>query len=164
MKKRMMIAAFGGMVLLSGILFAGIRQDMSPPRQRIRENIHTLRLLKMTEALDLTDQQAAKIFPALGRIEKEKAEIQKTIFSDIRNLRALLAAPTPDEKAIDTLLGTVKGLREELRKKDDEFEGVLENSLTLVQKAKYQIFSMDFYRGLGEKLRRAGSLREKRNS
>jgi len=49
----------------------------APDRQSVRQNLSTLRLLRLTEALELTEVQTAKIFPFLTRVEKDKLSIQK---------------------------------------------------------------------------------------
>jgi hypothetical protein len=53
------------------------------------------------------------------------------------------------------MISRIKDLRTAIKAKDDELENYLENNLSLHQKAKYILFAVDFYRGLGEKLRQA---------
>ena len=121
-------------------------------RARLRNNINTLRLLRMTEALDLTDEQTAKLFPALTRIEKEKAEIQNRMGIEIRNLRLALKGEPVREADIMTLVNRIREMRQSIKQKDEAFDAVLDANLTPVQKGKYLIFLVDFARGLGEKL------------
>ncbi|HOI45330.1 MAG TPA: periplasmic heavy metal sensor [Candidatus Aminicenantes bacterium] len=153
-----------GLAVGALVLNAGVPQE-PPAKEKIRENISALRLMRMTQALDLTEEEAAKIFPALSRVEKEKMEIQREIGVQIRDLRSLAAASRPGESEILEKIGTIRSLREKIRQKDDEFERFLESRLSPVQQAKYMIFTVDFYRGLGEHLRRARGfpLRQKRN-
>lgn len=132
-------------------------------RERIRENINRLRLLRMTEELELSEQQTAVLFPAATRLEKEKAELSRKVGQQIRDLRVLLRAETPDQKALAEKVRTIKELRRALQEKDVEFERIVEENLTEIQKAKYLLFTLDFYRILGEKLDRARKVyREKR--
>jgi Spy/CpxP family protein refolding chaperone len=121
-------------------------------RARLRNNINTLRLLRMTEALDLTDEQTAKLFPALTRIEKEKAELQNRLGIEIRNLRAAINREALREADIMALVNRIKEMRQSIKQKDEAFDAVLDENLTPVQKGKYLIFLVDFARGLGEKL------------
>jgi hypothetical protein len=130
-------------------------------RERIRENISTLRLLRMTQALDLTEEQTAKVYPVYNRIEKDKIEIQKRIGYELDELRTLLKDEAPKEAEIETRIKNLMELRNELKSKDDEFETFLDSNLSLVQRAKYVLFSIDFYRGLGEKLNRARMIRNR---
>lgn len=142
-------------LFLSSLLLAQMPGQEPMGRQRMRENINRLRLLRMTEVLELTEEQTAKIFPASYQIEKEKIDIIKTLNREIRELKALLGGANPKEEEIAAKVKTVKELRTNLLEKDQEFEILLEKNLTEIQKAKYVIFSIEFYRNLGEKLNRA---------
>lgn len=145
--------------LFVGSIFLIAIDDENQSRKRIRENIRTLRLLRMTQALDLTEEQTAKIFPALNRTEKEKRGINLQIGQKIKELRSILAKEKPEEQEIENLIGDLKKLRNALKIKDEELEKIIEENLTLVQKAKYLVFSVDFYRGLREKMDRARRLK-----
>lgn len=128
------------------------------PLGRARENIHRLRLLRMTEALDLTEQQTAAIYPAASRAEKEKTEILRQLNRGMRDLREGLRGDNPDEAAISDMVKGLKELRAGLLAKDKEFEDFLDTQLTPLQKAKYLIFSVEFNTGLGQQLNRARAL------
>jgi Spy/CpxP family protein refolding chaperone len=146
---------------MSLIAFADVQEDKSPYRKGIRENIQMLRLLKMTQALDLTEEQASKIFPAINRAEKEKMKINKEIGQKIKELKLILDKEKPNESEIQNVMEDLKGLRSLLKSKDEELESVLEENLTLVQRAKYLLFMVDFYRGLREKVNRARILQQR---
>ena len=128
------------------------------PLGRARENIHRLRLLRMTEALELTEEQTAAIYPAASRAEKAKTEILRQLNRGMRDLRERLREDNPDEAAISEIVKSLRELRTEMQAKDKEFEDFLDAQLTPLQKAKYLIFSAEFYRGLGEQLNRARAL------
>jgi hypothetical protein len=126
---------------------------------RIRENISNLYLLRLTRALDLSEEQTAKLYPLLTRVEKEKAGIQRRMGQDLRDLRAELARDGAGEQRILELVARITEARSAIRRKDDEVEGVLDGVLTPVQKARYLIFTVDFLRSIGENLERARGLR-----
>jgi Spy/CpxP family protein refolding chaperone len=128
-------------------------------RQRVRKNITTLRLLRMTEALNLTEEQTTKIYPFISRVEEEKMDIQKQIGIKMQELKSTLREQAPKEEEIADKVKSIKDLRRLLKEKDDEIENFLENNLTAIQKAKYLLFSVEFSRDLGEKLNRARMLR-----
>jgi hypothetical protein len=138
-----------------------VQGDPQQTRARLRDNINTLRLLRLTEALDLTEEQTAKLFPALTRIEKEKAELQRRMGVEIRGLRAVLGKEGVREADILGAVERIRDIRQSVKRKDEEFEAVLDTSLTPVQKGKYLIFLVDFARGLGETLNRARQIRGK---
>jgi CRISPR/Cas system CSM-associated protein Csm2 small subunit len=153
-------------LLLGGLMLgtwaqAGPLQGGGQARARLRENINTLRLLRMTEVLELTEDQTAKLFPALTRIEKEKAEFQRLLGAEILRLRVAIAKSTASDDEILGLVGRVREIGRSIKEKDEEFDAVLDRSLTPVQKGKYVIFQIDFARGLREKLDRARQIRGK---
>lgn len=151
-------------LFFGSLLFAQMPGQEPLGRERVRENINRLRLLRMTEMLELTEEQTAKIYPASNRVEKEKMDIIKTLNREIRDLKVLLGAAKSKEEEIAARVKTVKELRRNLLEKDQEFEDFLEKNLSEIQKAKYVIFSVEFYRNLGEKLNRARVMsKEKRD-
>jgi hypothetical protein len=164
MKKKMALACILGVFLFQEGLPAQNSQEQGPTRERIRENVYTLRLIRMTQALDLTEEQTSRIYPALGRIEKDKADVQKKIASGLRDLKDLLGSSRAGDEELLTKVRALQGLRKDLRILDDKFERILDENLTVVQKANYVIFSVDFYKGLWENLNKARLIRNKRNS
>jgi len=149
------------LLLVSSIFLTAFAEDQKRDRKEIRENINTLRLLRMTQALDLTEEQAAKIFPALNRIEKEKRGIQREIGLKLKELRLILAKEKQEEQEIENAIQELKELRNALKSQDAELEKIVEENLTVVQRAKYLIFSVDFYRGLREKIDEARRLQKR---
>lgn len=154
------------LILLAGLVSgaaaqAGPAQGDSPARGKLRENIATLYLLRLTQALDLSEDQTAKLFPALTRIEREKAELQRRLAGGLQELRTLLEKSPGREPDLLDAVGRIREARRLLRQKDEEVEAVLEGTLTPVQKARYLIFTVDFYRGLGDTLNRIREPRPK---
>jgi len=126
---------------------------------RLRENINTLYLIRMTQALDLTEEQTARIFPVITRIDKEKAALQRQLAAGVQNLRQLIRREQVRDEEVLDLVREVRDLRRRVRDKDAEVEAVLDENLTPVQKAKFLLFSVDFYRGINESLNRARQAR-----
>lgn len=124
-------------------------------RMMLRERISDLYLLRLTRALELTEEQTARVYPLLTRAEREKAVLQRQMSLDLRDLRAELAEPRPEEGTVLELVARVVGARREIRRKDDEVEAFLEGVLTPVQRARYLVFAVDFMRSVGERLERA---------
>jgi Spy/CpxP family protein refolding chaperone len=128
-------------------------------RLRLRENISDLYLLRLTRALELTEEQTAKVYPVLTRVEKDKADLQRRMGQDLRDLRAELAKSRPDDEKVLDLAARIREARRTIRQKDNEVEDALDGVLTPVQKGRYLVFTVDFLRGLGENLERARGLR-----
>ncbi|NIM59101.1 MAG: hypothetical protein GTO16_09200 [Candidatus Aminicenantes bacterium] len=115
----------------------------------------------MTRVLELTEEQTAKIFPIVSRIEKEKVELYQQIEKQIRELRLTLGKEEPDQKELKNKIDKIKELRNLIKEKDEELEDRLEENMTLVQRAKYLMFAARFYRELRENLERARIQRER---
>ena len=161
MKTRYILSILLCLLLLSSILSAALQDDQPQNRRRARENMRTLWLLRMTRVLELTEEQTAKVFPIVSRIEKEKSEIYKQIGKQVRELRLILREEEPDQDDLKNKINKIKELRNLIKKKDEELEARMEENLTLIQRAKYLMFVVNFYRDLRGNLDRARNQRER---
>jgi hypothetical protein len=148
-----------GMFLTSA---AGVAQNQpgrrGPDRERLRENMTNLRLLRMTEALELTEEQTAKIYPFAARIEKEKAEILRGLSAGMTDLRRIIGESGPDDEDLAARVEAIRKSRRSLQEKDLEFERFLQENLSGIQVARYVVFQADFNQAMGERLNRARAL------
>jgi Spy/CpxP family protein refolding chaperone len=144
-----------------GTVFAAAGGGQAEPlgRARLRERIGDLYLLRLTRALDLTEDQTAKLYPLLVRAEKDKADLQSRLNLDMRDLRAELAKARPKEETLVLLTNGVREAREGIRRIEAEVEASLDRVLTPLQKARYLLFAADFLRSIGERLERVRGLR-----
>jgi Spy/CpxP family protein refolding chaperone len=130
------------------------------PQSRTEENLVAFKLLRMTQVLELTEEQTTKVYPAVIRLEKEKHAIMKDLNTEMRGLRELLRAEKPEEPKILAAVDNINKMRQMVRQKDEELEQFLRKNLTVAQYAKYTLFMVDFYRGLSESLDRARRFRD----
>lgn len=144
------------MIAIMGCM-PGFAQDRAS-RQRTRENVITLMMLRMTQALELTEEQTAVIFPMVTRIEREKRDINIQIRDRMQRIRRLTGMTDPEEQDLKTELENIKRLKHRLRDIEGEFEAFLERRLTLEQQARYVLFAQDFYKSLRENLSRARNM------
>jgi Spy/CpxP family protein refolding chaperone len=161
MKLKKIAFLFLSMMFFGRLTFVSAQPNGWQNRQKVRENLITLRLLRLTQALDLTEEQAARIYPVINRIEKDKSEIQKQMSVDIADLRLLVNEPAPREADIDAKNRKIKAARESIRVKDVELDEFLEKNLTTVQKARYLLFQIEFFRVLNDSLDRMRMMRNK---
>ncbi|MBM3298250.1 MAG: hypothetical protein FJY83_11725 [Candidatus Aminicenantes bacterium] len=144
--------------------FAGprARAQEPPPGHALRshENLITFKLMRMTQVLELTEEQTAKIFPAFTRFEREKYEVSKKLNDRMRALRTLLQEAGQDEAKMNSVIEEIGSLRLEIRNKDQEAEKFLRSELSVRQFGRYTLFLVDFNRSLEEKLGRARMMRE----
>ncbi|MCK4337724.1 MAG: hypothetical protein KAX11_07255 [Candidatus Aminicenantes bacterium] len=130
-------------------------------QKKMRENISTLMLLRMTRVLDLTEEQAAKIYPKVNYTEKEKNRLNREILQKMRKLRVLLGGENPDEKQIEKTIEDIQVLRDRIRGLDKEFESFLDENLTVLQRGKYLFFVQEFFKTLREQLNKARAAQNK---
>ena len=123
--------------------------------------MRTLWLLRMTCVLELTEEQTAKVFPVVSRIEKEKNETYQQIGKQVRELRLILREEEPGQDDLKNKINKIKELRKLIKKKDEELEARMEENLTLIQRARYLMFAANFYRDLRDNLDRARIQRER---
>ncbi len=161
MKIRNILSILICLLLLSSILSAAIQDGQPRNKRRTRENMRTLWLLRMTRVLELTEEQTAKVFPIVSRIEKEKNEIYKQVGKQVKELRLILKEEEPDQGDLKNKINEIKELRNLIKKKDEELEARMEENLTLIQQAKYLMFAANFYRDLRDNLERARSQRDR---
>jgi Spy/CpxP family protein refolding chaperone len=147
------LAAFGlilALALGAGSAAWGAQPGDRQGRARLRERVSDLYLLRMTRALELTEEQTAKLYPVLTRVEKEKSALQSDMGSDLRDLRTELAKTAPGEKEVLRLVDRIRQARRAVRERDEEVEAALDRVLTPVQKGRYIVFTVDFLRTVGE--------------
>lgn len=155
MPKKNMISLCLLIVLLFSInpVVAQNRPQQSGQRN-LRHNLFTLRALRMTEELELTEQQTAAIFPELNRAEKDKADLQRELASEIRELRLMIRGEKSKPEDYETMVKRVLELRTQIQEREKAFEDFLFSQLTAVQKARYIIFNLDFNRLMMERVHR----------
>jgi hypothetical protein len=119
------------------------------------DNISTLYLLRMVQVLDLTEEQTAKIFPKVNRVEKEKREKNRKIGLLMREIRMKIRQQDVVENELSRILDEIKDLRMQVEDMEEELQVFMEEILTIPQQAKYLIFVQDFVKDLREKLNKA---------
>jgi Spy/CpxP family protein refolding chaperone len=165
MKAKSVVVLSLGLIIFSSVVFSAVQEQKNEvqdkSRLRTREHIITLMLLRMTRFLDLTEDQTAKVYPLVTRVEKEKMMINQRIARQMRELRLMLKEGEPDPEALKLRIQAMKELRDDLRSKDAEVEAQLKEILTVVQQAKYLVFMNVFFKELRENLERARNIRGK---
>ena len=152
------------LVWLSLILFLGLTsmtQGQPPPahpdshmqeREKIRENIETLRMWKLLDILNLTSEQSTRFLPVLKEFQDAKRNFRDTRRELFRQLESDLQSEKIDEKRLQANLANLEGARKEFQR---EWEKFLERSgeiLTLEQQAKLMLFEERFERRLRESI------------
>jgi hypothetical protein len=132
-------------------------------QSNLRQNLFTLRALRMTQELELTQEQTAVIFPELNRAEKDKAELQRQLAMELRDLRLMLKEGKASPEEFEIRVARVREIRQKIQKREEAFEEFLFQQLTSTQKARYIIFNLDFNRIIMEKINRLRQPGQKNN-
>ncbi len=113
-------------------------------REEIRRKMQAVRIMRLTEELNLDEKTAAKFIPAITSLEQKQRNLMRDNEQLMRDLRQTLAAKTPDQGKIRAALDKMFRNHQERNKlRDKEFEAARE-SLSVEQQARYVIFQHDF--------------------
>ena len=176
MNKKKTISNLTGMVFLMLFIFASFGWAQPPyapdseiPRQekeRIRENIETLRMWKLIDALNLTSDQSTSFLPVLKELQDAKRKFHDAREELIRKLESGLESEQPDEKSLKADLLALENARKQFQSQLDNFFAKSSEILTLKQQVKLLIFEERFERRLREGIEqmRGGHKRWKNSS
>ncbi len=115
-----------------------------PGKEELRERIGMMRIWKLTEALDLDEKTALRLFPVLHKFDKKRVEMHESAGKDKKELREAL-----EEESYEQIKGILKRLERkhrELQELNEEEKAELRDILTIEQQAKFILFHHDFER------------------
>jgi hypothetical protein len=152
MKKVWLLAVLViGLVLSGGQLFAqptpppqGEERPMDQERtEELRKRIELIWMWKLTEELDLTKEEGAKLFPLLSTYEEKKWQLREENKKIVQTLKQMIA----DGASESDLKRTIRSLEDNERKRNKiEEEGFSEIAkiLSVEKQAKYIVFQEYF--------------------
>ncbi|MGB9719983.1 MAG: Spy/CpxP family protein refolding chaperone [bacterium] len=117
-----------------------------------REIIEKVRIYKLTEVLDLSDEQVTKFFPHLKEMRKNEQEFHKQRLEILKELKDLIKA-NAKEQEIAKVLDRFQELQKKRMVAQMEEMKDLKNLLTPLQQAKFLIFQEDFEREIRDLIR-----------
>jgi Spy/CpxP family protein refolding chaperone len=110
--------------------------SLEAKRTKVRQRIRALRAWRLTEALDLDEATAARLFPILNRYDEKLAAVLKDGARLRRELRALIKAQSASASATNALVDRmVKQQREQWTLEERRF-GEVRAVLTPMQAAQ----------------------------
>uniref|UniRef100_A0A7C4TH48 Periplasmic heavy metal sensor n=1 Tax=candidate division WOR-3 bacterium TaxID=2052148 RepID=A0A7C4TH48_UNCW3 len=121
------------------LLFSQGNFDEKDPR----EIIEKVRIYKLTEALDLTTEQAAKFFPRLKEMRKTEQEFQRERIEIIQKLKQMLKEGATEQE-ISKVLDRYSEIHKKKMERHIKEIGELKEILTPSQQAKFLIFQEEF--------------------
>ena len=160
MKKFKFIEVFFFVLIFS--LTAQAVQAQRPParpfpeegkRERLREEIETMKMWKMLEVLDLTDEQSNDFLPAWRELQKAQKDFRERREELLKSLEAVLGEEKPDEGKIRNILGQLEKERSRFDEVQQRFRQKAKEVLTLEQQAKLLLFEDRFEKRMMEIIR-----------
>lgn len=112
--------------------------------EKVRKRIETLRMWKLTQALDLDEKTSSQLFPVLSKYDKKRAEIEKSMREGMKELRE--AVKEKREGNLKSILDRLEQNHSAMQTLNDEERAELKKILTIEQQAKYVIFQQEFDR------------------
>ena len=121
----------------------GAYEEPCPPWDKERKMLEAVRISRMTETLELSDQQIAQFFPKLKEMEANLREAGRQQQKYIGQLDSLLIAGAKDQelKVKMTQIENAEAVRWQQMK---SFKIKIDGILTIKQKAQMLVFNQKF--------------------
>ncbi len=160
-RKKTMLIATGVGLFLTLILAAWVQaqpRSFHDPdrnmgdRERIRDNIETLRMWKLLDALDLTSEQSTQFLPVLKEFQDAKrtfAEDRERLFGE---LETELNSEKPDQQKLQQTMAGLEGARDSFQQSMERFFDQSKEILSVEQQAKLYLFEERFEKRLRESI------------
>lgn len=146
-------------LLASGVTARALGAGEEPSREerdRAMERVEMMRMWRMTEDLNLTEEEGTALFPALREIEADRRVLNRERGETMRELRSTLRGEHPDLDATRTLLDRLEKNREKSRRLDDREYDRVKSLLDVERLGRYLLFQRDFEREIREVILRSG--------
>ncbi len=137
------------MILLLGAAAEGRaepREGERPPSreqmEKVRKRIETLRMWRLTKALDLDEKSSAQLFPLLNKYDRRRAEAESAVREDMRVLRE--AVRDNKDAQIKAAMERLERAHDSLQKIRDEERADLRKILTVRQQAEFILVMQEF--------------------
>jgi Spy/CpxP family protein refolding chaperone len=159
-RKKMLIAAWAGLFLA---LILTAWAEAQPPsfhdsersmedRERIRNNIETLRMWKLLDALDLSSEQSTQFLPVLKEFQDAKQTFSQERERLFGELEAELNSEKPDQQKLQETMAGLEGARDSFQQSMERFFDQSKEILSVEQLAKLYLFEERFEKRLRESI------------
>jgi Spy/CpxP family protein refolding chaperone len=109
-----------------------------------KEMMESIRMWRMTEALDLSSDQSAKLFPKLKDMRQLREDFENTRMSIINDITYLLHQDNPADKDLRYKLDTLQTADDNFHKQEAKLQKDIASILTIKQQAKLVLFQLKF--------------------
>lgn len=139
----------------------------SGERERIRENIETLRMWKLLDALDLTSEQSTEFLPILKEFQDAKRRFGDARREFLKQMESALDSQEVNQGKLEESITGLDNARKRFHQEMEQFLSKSREILTLKQQARLLLFEEKFERRLKEsiqEMRRKGTGRRSSGS
>jgi hypothetical protein len=173
---RMIITAAAAALLLAGLVYgpsAAQTEQPTPEEQpqagsappehfgppgemsdELRETMHLYLVFRLTEELELSDEQALKIMPLIKQREKTRWEYFQTQSDLQRNLAVLVEDDKSSEAEIENLLTGIRQAEHDFHQQEDQLNLEIAALLSTRQYGKFIIFQQQFHNDMRQRVKR----------
>ncbi len=151
--KNILWILFLSLILGSSSVWGQLGREGKNPHEKTQERIHMIKMLKLTEALKLDREGAARFFALDNQYEENKRRLHRDFHEDIQRLRNLMRDMNPPERELRDLMFRLQNRKKEL---DDLSRKQMEEEMNLLrpeQQARYILFQIDFRREIENLIR-----------
>lgn len=117
-------------------------------RARLQQRIELMKMWKLTQALDLNEETAQKLFPVINQFDERERQLRMSRRDLIKQLREELAKETADPDAIRKLVDEVKKNELEMAQSHNQQLDEMSKILNEEQMAKLIVFVPQFERNI----------------
>lgn len=114
-----------------------------PPEPRERKMLEAVRITRMTEALNLSQDQIARFFPKLKQLDDDHRQMRRRHRDLVTRLEKMMQREV-GEKDLRAKLDSIDRLRQESMMRMDRIHRELDTVLTLEQRARWRVFEENF--------------------
>ena len=138
-----------GLALLAVLVFSGFLRAQPPPPNdtpQTREKLEALRVWRLTEELNLSEDQSAQFFPKLKQLRQVKDDFraQRGVLMD--ELTAELAKKPPATARLKAALDSLQTIEDNRRAIEARVKHEIGQILTIEQQARMTVFQANFER------------------
>ncbi|MDY6863601.1 MAG: hypothetical protein SV062_11530 [Thermodesulfobacteriota bacterium] len=126
----------------------GIKKRHAPTsledREALRKRIELIKMWKLTEELNLSEEKGAKLFPVINKFEEKRNELKRSRIKLTKDLRKIVKGDKPSKKEIEEIINRLEKNQESLSELRKNSFKEIKNILSTEDQAKYILFLESF--------------------
>jgi Spy/CpxP family protein refolding chaperone len=115
-------------------------------REEIRKKVEVVRMMRLTEELQLDSQTGMKLAALLGSLDKKRWDLMRESREFMMELQSALKAGKPDERKLKAVLDKLERNHREMTELRERELRVVKEILSVEQQARYLVFQQNFLR------------------